>query len=153
MTKILVLHGPNLNLLGRREPEKYGRMTLAEIDDDLRRLGAELGVEVTSLQSNDEGALVTRIQETRDDGTAGIVINAAAYTHTSIAIRDALVFCERPAVEVHLSNVHKRESFRHVSLLADVCLGQITGFGPDSYRLGLRGLAAYLDTAEVTPRK
>ena len=88
MTKILVLHGPNLNLLGRREPEKYGRMTLAEIDDDLRRLGAELGVEVTSLQSNDEGALVTRIQETRDDGTAGIVINAAAYTHTSIAIRE-----------------------------------------------------------------
>ena len=144
MTTILILHGPNLNLLGRREPEKYGRMTLAEIDDDLRQLGVALGVEVTSLQSNDEGALVTRIQQTRDDGTAGIVINAAAYTHTSIAIRDALVFCERPAVEVHLSNVHKRESFRHVSLLADVCLGQITGFGPDSYRLGLRALAAHL---------
>jgi len=142
--KIAVLHGPNLNLLGRREPEKYGCMTLPEIDLALHALAAELGVTIDPMQSNDEGALVTRIQQTRDDGTAGILINAAAYTHTSIAIRDALVFCERPTVEVHLSNVHKREPFRHVSLLADVCLGLILGFGPDSYRLGLRALAGHL---------
>jgi len=142
--KIAILHGPNLNLLGRREPEKYGRMTLAEIDEALRTLGGELGVEVDTLQSNDEGALVTRIQQTRDDGTRGIVINAAAYTHTSIAIRDAIVFSERPTVEVHLSNVHKREAFRHVSMIAEVCLGQILGFGPDSYLLGLRALVSHL---------
>ncbi len=142
--KIAVLHGPNLNLLGRREPEKYGRMTLPEVDQALQLLAGELGLSLDALQSNDEGALVTRIQQTRDDGTAGILINAAAYTHTSIAIRDALVFCERPAVEVHLSNVHKREPFRHVSLIADVCLGQILGFGPDSYLLGLRALASHL---------
>ncbi len=142
--KIAVLHGPNLNLLGRREPEKYGRMTLPEIDQALHALAATLGVAIDTMQSNDEGALVTRIQETRDDGTHGILINAAAYTHTSIAIRDAIVFSERPTVEVHLSNVHKREAFRHVSLIADVCLGQILGFGPDSYLLGLRALASHL---------
>jgi 3-dehydroquinate dehydratase-2 len=141
---IAVLHGPNLNLLGRREPERYGRLTLGEIDQALALLGAELGAEVSSFQSNDEGALVSRIQATRDDGTDGLLINAAAYTHTSIAIRDAIVFCERPAVEVHLSNVHQREAFRHVSLIADVCLGQILGFGPDSYLLGLRALVAHL---------
>jgi len=141
---IAVLHGPNLNLLGRREPEKYGTLTLAEIDRALEALGAELGVVVTSFQSNAEGALVDRIQATRDDGTDGLVINAAAYTHTSIAIRDALVFCERPAVEVHLSNVHKREAFRHTSLIADVCLGQILGFGASSYLLGLRAIVAHL---------
>lgn len=141
---IAVLHGPNLNLLGRREPDKYGTLTLAEIDRALESLGAELGVVVTSFQSNAEGALVDRIQATRDDGTDGLVINAAAYTHTSIAIRDALVFCERPAVEVHLSNVHKREAFRHTSLIADVCLGQILGFGAHSYLLGLRAIVAHL---------
>lgn len=142
--RIAVLHGPNLNLLGRREPEKYGTLTLAEIDAALAALGASLGAEVHAFQSNAEGALVDRIQATRDDGTDGLVINAAAYTHTSIAIRDALVFCERPAVEVHLSNVHKREAFRHTSLIADVCLGQILGFGADSYLLGLRALVAHL---------
>lgn len=138
--KLLVLHGPNLNLLGRREPHLYGSLTLPELDQDLIALGHSLGAEVTTFQSNDEGALVTRIQATRDDGTAGLVINAAAYTHTSIAIRDALTFCERPAIEVHLSNVHKREPFRHTSLIADVCLGQIVGLGPDSYRLAIRAL-------------
>jgi 3-dehydroquinate dehydratase-2 len=138
--KILVLHGPNLNLLGRREPHLYGSLTLAELDQDLIALGHALGADVSTFQSNDEGALVTRIQETRDDGTNGLVINAAAYTHTSIAIRDALTFCERPAIEVHLSNVHKREPFRHTSLIADVCLGQIVGLGPDSYRLAVRAL-------------
>lgn len=138
--KLLVLHGPNLNLLGRREPHLYGSLTLFELDQDLVALGHSLGAEVETFQSNDEGALVTRIQATRDDGTAGLVINAAAYTHTSIAIRDALTFCERPAIEVHLSNVHKREPFRHTSLIADVCLGQIVGLGPDSYRLAIRAL-------------
>lgn len=140
-TKLLVLHGPNLNMLGRREPHLYGSLTLAELDQDLIALGHSLGASVDTFQSNDEGALVTRIQATRDDGTAGLVINAAAYTHTSIAIRDALTFCERPAIEVHLSNVHKREPFRHTSLIADVCLGQIVGLGPDSYRLAIRALA------------
>lgn len=144
MNHLLIVHGPNLNLLGRREPDKYGRMTLAEIDQALVDLGRELGVAVTSFQSNDEGALVTRLQATRDDGTDGVVLNAAAYTHTSIALRDAIVFCERPVVEVHLSNVHKRESFRHVTMIGDVCVGQILGFGPDSYTLGLRALVAHL---------
>lgn len=142
--KLLVLHGPNLNLLGRREPHLYGSLTLAELDQDLIALGHSLGAEVDTFQSNDEGALVTRIQATRDDGTAGLVVNAAAYTHTSIAIRDALTFCERPAIEVHLSNVHKREPFRHTSLIADVCLGQIVGLGPDSYRLAIRALVERL---------
>lgn len=141
---IAVLHGPNLNLLGRREPDKYGTLTLAEIDAALATLASELGVTLHAFQSNAEGDLVDRIQASRDDGTDGLVINAAAYTHTSIAIRDALVFCERPAVEVHLSNVHKREAFRHTSLIADVCLGQILGFGADSYLLGLRALVAHL---------
>lgn len=141
--KLLVLHGPNLNTLGRREPHIYGAMTLAELDADLHALGLSLGASVESFQSNSEGDLVTRIQQTRDDGTNGIVINAAAYTHTSIAIRDALIFCERPAIEVHLSNVHRREPFRHKSFIADVCLGQIAGFGPDSYRLGLRALVSH----------
>lgn len=134
---LLVLHGPNLNMLGRREPHLYGSLTLAELDRDLVALGASHGATVTTFQSNDEGALVTRIQQTRDDGTDGLIVNAAAYTHTSIAIRDALISCERPAIEVHLSNVHKREPFRHTSLIADVCLGQIVGLGPDSYRLAI----------------
>ncbi|MBL8788628.1 MAG: type II 3-dehydroquinate dehydratase [Deltaproteobacteria bacterium] len=141
---IVVLHGPNLNLLGRREPEKYGTQTLFEIDEGLVALGHELGAAVTTLQSNHEGVLVDRIQASRDDGTQGILLNAAAYTHTSIAIRDALVFCERPTVEVHLSNIHAREPFRHRSMFADVCIGQITGLGVESYRLGLRGLVAHL---------
>jgi len=142
--KLLVLHGPNLNLLGRREPHLYGSLTLAELDADLVALGASLGATIETFQSNSEGNLVDRIQQTRDDGTDGLVINAAAYTHTSIAIRDALTFCERPAVEVHLSNVYKREPFRHTSLIADICIGQITGLGPDSYRLGLRALSSHL---------
>ena len=144
MKHVLIAHGPNLNLLGRREPEKYGRMTLAEIDQSLIALGRELGVAVDTYQSNEEGALVTRLQAARDDGTDGVILNAAAYTHTSIALRDAIVFCERPVVEVHLSNVHKREPFRHVTMIGDVCIGQILGFGPDSYTLGLRALVAHL---------
>lgn len=142
--KLLVLHGPNLNLLGRREPHLYGTLTLAELDAELIALGASLGASVETFQSNHEGALVDRLQLTRDDGTDGLVINAAALTHTSIALRDALVFSERPAIEVHLSNVYAREPFRHTSMLADVCLGLITGLGPDSYRLALRALISRL---------
>lgn len=135
--RILVVHGPNLNLLGTREPEVYGRDTLASIDARLHALGAELGVTVETFQSNSEGALVDRIQEARGQAAA-IVINAAAYTHTSVAIRDALVAVELPFVEVHLSNIHRRERFRHRSLLADVAVGQVQGFGAESYLLGLR---------------
>lgn len=141
--RILVLHGPNLNLLGTRETDVYGRTTLDEIVSRLRVLGDELGVAVESFQSNSEGDLVSAIQNARD-AVHGILINPAAYTHTSIAIRDALLAFPGPIVEVHLSNIHRREEFRHRSLVADVAVGQITGFGPESYVLGLRALASLL---------
>jgi len=134
---VLVLHGPNLNLLGRREPGVYGTLTLEQIDDRLRTLAAELGVGIEIVQSNVEGELVDRIQEAVGSAHA-IVINPAAYTHTSIAIRDAILAVGLPVVEVHLSNIHAREEFRHRSLISDVAVGQISGFGVDSYLLGLR---------------
>lgn len=134
---VLVLHGPNLNLLGLREPDVYGTLTLEQINDRLHALAAELGVELEICQSNVEGELVDRIQEAAGVAHA-IVINPAAYTHTSVAIRDAILAVGLPVVEVHLSNVHRREEFRHRSLISDVAVGQITGFGPDSYLLGLR---------------
>ena len=137
--KILVLHGPNLNLLGTREPTIYGAMTLEELNASLIRLGMELGVSIESRQSNVEGELVTWIQEAKQRFD-GLVFNPAAYTHTSIALRDAIVGVEIPMVEVHLSNIHRRESFRRRSYLASVALGQISGFGPHSYLLGLRAL-------------
>jgi 3-dehydroquinate dehydratase-2 len=139
--RILVLHGPNLNLLGQREPEIYGRVTLAQIDDELRHLAAELGVSVDTFQSNSEGALVDRIQAARGQYDA-VVINPAAYTHTSIAIRDAIQMLGIAVVEVHLSNVYRREPFRHHSTIADVVDGRIMGFGADSYYLALRAAAA-----------
>ena len=141
--RILVIHGPNLNMLGRREPEVYGRKTLAEIDDDLKRRGEELGLAVETFQSNHEGAIVDRIQEAVEN-CEGIIINPAAYTHTSVAIRDALLLHDVPIVEVHLSNIHKREAFRHHSMIGDVVTGRIAGFGADGYRLSLNGIASLL---------
>jgi 3-dehydroquinate dehydratase-2 len=137
--RILVLHGPNLNLLGEREPELYGTRSLREIDDRLRKVGDELGAQVETFQSNHEGALIDRIQESRRSCDA-IVINPGGLTHTSVALRDALVASGRPFVEVHLTNIHAREPFRRTSLLADVAVGQVAGLGPAGYELALRAL-------------
>jgi len=139
MLHILILHGPNLNLLGTREPTVYGEATLAEINDMLMGLGKGLGVSVEARQSNIEGELVTWIQRAPSQ-FQGLVFNPAAYTHTSIALRDAVAGVGLPMVEVHLSNIHRREGFRRRSYLASVSLGQISGFGPQSYSLGLRAL-------------
>ncbi len=139
----MVLHGPNLNLLGLREPGIYGASTLLEIDSQLVELGKSLQVEVSSFQSNHEGILVDAIQAARDRHQ-GLLINAAAYTHTSVAVRDAIAAVQIPTVEVHLSNIYKREEFRHHSYLAPIVIGQISGFGADSYYLGLRALVNYL---------
>lgn len=136
--QILVLHGPNLNLLGTREPEVYGSQTLAQIDAELSAIAADAGVSLTSFQSNHEGALVDRIQAARSDGTRFIVINPAAYTHTSVAIRDALAGVALPFIEVHLSNIHRREPFRHHSYLSDLAVGVICGLGANGYRLAVR---------------
>lgn len=141
--RIAVVHGPNLNLLGTREPGVYGTSTLAQIGEALAALGGELGVEVESYQSNHEGALVDFVQE-QGPRVDGFVVNAAAYTHTSIALADALAGVARPYVEVHLSNVFARERFRHRSLLAAGAVGVVSGFGADSYRLGLRALVEHL---------
>jgi 3-dehydroquinate dehydratase-2 len=145
MLRVLVLHGPNLNLLGNREESVYGTTTLGEINVSLSKLGSELGVELDIRQSNHEGELVTWIQEARSK-YQGIIINPAAYTHTSIAVRDALSAVDIPAIEVHLSNIHRREEFRRHSYVSGVTLGQISGFGPTGYLLALRGLHEYLSS-------
>lgn len=139
-----VLHGPNLNLLGIREPEVYGSVKLEQVNARLEELAAELGVQVVAYQSNHEGALIDRVQE-RAGAVEGFLVNAGGYTHTSVALRDALVGVGRPFVEVHVSNIHGREPFRRNSLLAPVAVGNVSGFGTDSYALGLRGLVLYLE--------
>lgn len=141
MERILLLHGPNLNLLGSRETSVYGRRTLDDIVSAARALGEELGVRIESYQSNAEGDLVDQLQRAAGAFDA-VVFNPAAYTHTSIALRDAVLAIGIPVVEVHLSNVHKRESFRRHSYLSDVAAGQIVGFGPESYLLGIRAAVA-----------
>lgn len=142
--KVLVLNGPNLNLLGTREPGVYGRTTLEEIARRTQSLGGELGLEVEFFQSNSEGEIVDAVQ--RAAGSCrGLIVNPAAYTHTSVALRDALAAVDLPTVEVHLSNVHGREEFRRQSLTAAVCRGVITGFGAEGYLLALRALSAILD--------
>ncbi|WP_017711940.1 type II 3-dehydroquinate dehydratase [Prochlorothrix hollandica] len=143
LLKILVLHGPNLNLLGQREPGIYGTTTLATIDALLTQEATLVGAEVTTLQSNHEGILVDGIHNALGQ-CHGLVINAGAYTHTSVALRDAIAAVNLPTVEVHLSNLYKREPFRHHSHIAPVALGQISGFGADSYVLGLHALVRYL---------
>ena len=135
--QILVLHGPNLNLLGTREPEVYGAQTLAQIDAELSTIATEAGAKLVSFQSNHEGALVDRIQAARSDGTRFIVINPAAYTHTSVAMRDALAAVKLPYIEVHLSNVFSREPFRHHSYFTDQAVGMICGLGAKGYELAL----------------
>jgi 3-dehydroquinate dehydratase II len=143
MFSILVLHGPNLNLLGKREPSLYGGKTLAEIDQRLIREGASLGLDVRCRQTNLEGEMIEQLHECMEH-TAGVLINAAGYTHTSVALRDAIAAINLPVIEVHLTNTQRREPFRHRSLIAPVCIGSIAGFGEDSYRLGLQALAWHI---------
>jgi 3-dehydroquinate dehydratase-2 len=142
MRSILVLHGPNLNLLGLREPGVYGTLTMKEIDSRLVELGKELGREVRCFQSNHEGALIDALQDARTWAT-GVVFNPGGYTHTSIAIRDAITAISIPVMEVHLSNVYAREEFRHKSMISAVCAGTISGLGMQSYLLGLRALVEF----------
>ncbi len=142
--KILVVNGPNLNLLGTREPEVYGTLTLEKINEELLKYAKELGVDIEFFQSNVEGEIVNAIQAARQN-CAGIVINPAAYTHTSVAIRDAISAVALPAVEIHISNVYAREEFRKDSLIAPVCIGQIAGFGLDSYKLAMLALVKFLN--------
>jgi 3-dehydroquinate dehydratase-2 len=141
---VLVLHGPNLNLLGTREPQVYGATTLAEIDARLQAEGAALGLEVRCLQSNHEGALIDALHAARA-WAAGALINPGGYTHTSVALRDAIAAIGLPVIEVHLSNTEAREAFRHISIVAPVCVGTVRGFGWRSYTLALQALVAWLD--------
>lgn len=141
--KILVLHGPNLNLLGTREPDIYGRSTLAEVNARLANMALEVGCKLDSFQSNHEGALIDRIHAARAEGVDFIVINPAAYTHTSVALRDAMAAVDIPFIEVHLSNVHAREDFRHHSYLADMAIGQICGLGIAGYEAAVEYALTY----------
>lgn len=144
MAKLLVLHGPNLNLLGVREPAVYGHTTLAQIDGYLKQQATAAGHEVESFQSNAEHALIERVQQARNDGTTFLLVNPAAFTHTSVALRDALAAVALPFIEVHLSNPHAREPFRHTSYFSDLAVGVVAGFGADSYRYALDAALARL---------
>ena len=145
MKSILVLHGPNLNRLGLREPDVYGHMTLLEIDQQLQSAGRELGLDVHAFQSNSEGTLIDALH-TASQEDAAVIINPGGYTHTSVALRDAIASIDIPVIEVHLSNVYAREEFRHHSLISAVCAGKISGFGWRSYWLALQALAVILDS-------
>ncbi len=145
--KILVIHGPNLNLLGRREPEIYGSATLSEINEMMTDHARRLDMALTHFQSNHEGEIVEAIQ-TAEETFDGLILNPAAYTHTSVAIRDAVLLLTMPVIEVHLSNIYKRESFRHRSMLADVVTGQIAGFGSGGYKLALIAMAELIETPD-----
>lgn len=142
--KILIINGPNLNMLGLREPEKYGTQTLAEIEQELYAYSFELGIDVEIFQSNSEGEIIEKIQKALGDFD-GIVINPAGYSHTSVAIRDAISSVSLPCVEVHMTNIHAREEFRQKSLIAPVCIGQISGFKSNGYKLGLKALCDHLN--------
>lgn len=142
--KILIINGPNLNMLGVREPEKYGNLTLADIEKELFASSFELGIDIELFQSNAEGEIIDKIQSTIGVFD-GIVINPGGYTHTSVAIRDAISAVNIPTVEVHLTNISAREEFRHKSLISPVCIGQIAGFGKNSYKLGLKAINDYLN--------
>lgn len=148
MKEIWMLNGPNLNLLGQRETGIYGSVTLDDIFRELKELGDELGFIIQAYQSNHEGALIDKLHEARKHA-AGVIFNAGAYTHTSIALRDAISAIKIPVIEVHISNVHARESFRHTSLIAPVCAGTIAGFGWRSYLLGLHALAGILQDVDM----
>ena len=144
MKKVLIIHGPNLNLLGKREEAVYGKMSLEEIDKSLKIKAKELNLGLESFQSNHEGEIVQKIQDAKEAGFSGIVINPAAYSHTSVATRDAVSAIDIPVVEVHLSNIYAREEFRHTSLISPVAAGQIVGFGSKSYILGLEAVAGLI---------
>jgi len=144
--KVLVIHGPNLNMLGRREPAVYGAKTLAEINQEMTEYARQLGITLTAFQSNHEGEIVETIQAAWDE-YQGLIINPAAYTHTSVAIRDAILTFGMPVIEVHLSNIYKREPFRHQSTLADIVTGQISGFGAKGYALALSAMAELIQDA------
>lgn len=139
---VLVLHGPNLNLLGTREPDIYGSETLAEVDDRLQTFGCDVGLHIETFQSNHEGVLIDRIQQAKIAGFSALVINPGGYTHTSVALRDAIAGVGLPTIEVHLSNIHAREKFRQHSYIAPVAIGQICGLGTIGYELAIRGLLA-----------
>ena len=145
---ILVLHGINLNMFGKRDPAQYGTTTLAEIDAGVIALGKELGAQVEAFQTNFEGAMAERIHQAHADGTHAVIINAGAWTHYSYGIRDALAILKCPIIEVHMSNIHAREAFRHVSVFAEIAKGQICGFGADSYLLGLRAAVSSIQATK-----
>jgi 3-dehydroquinate dehydratase II len=148
MAKFLVLHGINLNMFGKRDPAQYGTVTLAEIDAQIQALGKELGVQVECYQTNIEGEMAARIHRAHGDGTDAVLINAGAWTHYSYGIRDALAILKVPIIEVHMSNIHAREEFRHHSVIGPIAKGQIAGFGVESYLLGLRGAVSAMREAK-----